>query len=1169
MKDPTHPEEVIFEAAFALPASERAAYLDRACAGNDGLRQLVEALLEAHEEAGEFLESPAPGAEPSSAAVNSQGAGGLAATASASIEKPGDRIGRYKLLEQIGEGGCGVVYMAEQEEPVRRKVALKVIKLGMDTKSVIARFEAERQALALMDHPNIARVLDVGATETGRPYFVMELVKGFKITDYCDQNNLPTHDRLGLFVQICQAIQHAHQKGVIHRDLKPSNILVTLYDGVPVPKVIDFGIAKATSEQRLTDRTVFTHFAQFIGTPAYMSPEQAEMSALRIDTRSDIYSLGVLLYELLTGRTPFDTKDLLQAGLDEIRRIIREQEPVRPSTRLSTMVAGELTAAAQHRRAAPPRLIHLVRGDLDWIVMKALEKERARRYETANGLAMDVQRYLTDEPVVARPPSRAYRLQKMVRRNKLMFGAIAAVLAALIAGFGVSTCLFIQEKAAKRAAITEAAKSEQAFAFLQNMLDGVGPATARGRDTVMMREILENTERQMGEELKGEPQAEALLRSTIAGIYEQLGDYPRAEEMMRKALQLEQSSAGKDDPAMTELFNGLGLILRDRGDLLGAVAANREVLARLKRLPELQQTNVARALNNLALAQWSSGDLAGAIASFNEAVLRQTKLGERDTTKVASVLANLALMHWELGDLAEAESAAHLALALRERTQTGKEDPAIGGPLNTLGLVLRDRGDLAGAETVQRQALALMTKIVGSDHPNTVWVRKNLATTLRRRGGLAGNADLLREALQLNPTDALTGDALADMLAGPSLQPVAIASQTNPTPWRYTLVQPASDWPSPGFSDATWRSDPALASHLVYSPRSEHASTPLTNFWLRRELDLADLPSGKLVLRLNRSQDGEVILNGVPAAPSAAWSDTETLIPCWDAGRAALTRGRNVLAIHCRDADGGASIGVGLYSTQDATVGRKQLISEFDRWITSQPSRADLYAGRASAFARLGRWKKAGADLTKAVELNPSTFANWYQLAPLLVETADLPAYQRLRLTALDGFTKAADPNVAARGAVLGLLVATDGPPLQAAAALADRAAVANYADAGLASRQWAKGLAEYRQDRFALAIVWLDKSLATGARPDLPGWNHERERNRAAAIYLVQAMAHQRLKHPTDAAIAMTKGAAIVQNQFPQANSGDLGREWPEWLIAHIVLREAKSLIEGFPAAK
>src|SRR5260221_11569827 len=322
-------------------------------------------------------------------------------------EKPGDRIGRYKLLEQIGEGGCGVVYVAEQTEPVRRRVALKVIKLGMDTKQVVARFEAERQALEMMDHPNIAKVLDAGTTDVGRPYFVMELVRGIKITDYCDQANLTTKERLDLFIKVCQAIQHAHQKGIIHRDIKPSNILVTLHDGVPVPKVIDFGIAKAT-EGRLTDNTVYTQLHQFIGTPAYMSPEQAEMSGLDIDTRSDIYSLGVLLYELLAGSTPFDAKELMASGIDVMRKTIREKEPQRPSTRLATMGADELTTTAKRRSADTSKLLHQLKGDLDWIVMKCLEKDRQRRYDTANGLAADLNRQLNNELVTAQPPSAPY-----------------------------------------------------------------------------------------------------------------------------------------------------------------------------------------------------------------------------------------------------------------------------------------------------------------------------------------------------------------------------------------------------------------------------------------------------------------------------------------------------------------------------------------------------------------------------------------------------------------------------------------------------------------------------------------------------------------------------------------------------------------------------------------
>jgi serine/threonine protein kinase len=375
-------------------------------------------------------------------------------------EEPSRIIGRYKILQKLGEGGCGVVYMAEQTEPVRRRVALKIIKLGMDTRQVIARFEAERQALALMDHPHIAKVLDAGATETGRPYFVMELVKGIRVTDYCDQNHLSTRDRLGLFVQVCHAIQHAHQKGVIHRDIKPSNVLVTLHDGVPVPKVIDFGIAKA-AEQPLTEKTVFTAVGQFIGTPTYMSPEQAELSGLDIDTRADIYALGVLLYELLTGRTPFDAKELLDAGLDEMRRRIREEEPVRPSTRLSTMADVDLTAVAAQRRSESSKLARFIRGDLDWIVMKCLEKDRTRRYETANGLAMDIQRHLNNEPIVARPPSGIYRFQKMVRRNKLAVGAAVAVAAALIVGLTLSTLLWLAErKARSRAELAEQASQE-------------------------------------------------------------------------------------------------------------------------------------------------------------------------------------------------------------------------------------------------------------------------------------------------------------------------------------------------------------------------------------------------------------------------------------------------------------------------------------------------------------------------------------------------------------------------------------------------------------------------------------------------------------------------------------------------------------------------------------
>src|SRR5467141_2953489 len=352
MNPPPDREVAVFSAARRLPAAERAAYLDEVCAGDAILRQRLEELLQADEQALGFLQNPAPDAQPR---VDASASPRTLEISAAAGEMVGDRIGRYKLLQQIGEGGCGVVYMAQQEEPVRRRVALKVIKLGMDTKSVIARFEAERQALALMDHPNIAKVLDAAATDTGRPYFVMELVRGIKITDYCDQHNLSTRQRLDLFIEVCQAIQHAHQKGIIHRDIKPSNILVTLHDGVPVPKVIDFGIAKATQGE-LTDKTVYTRLQEFIGTPAYMSPEQAEMSGLDIDTRADIYSLGVLLYELLVGQTPFDAKEMMQGGLDALRQIIREKQPLRPSTKLSqTLVAADVRRLSSKSKIRNPK----------------------------------------------------------------------------------------------------------------------------------------------------------------------------------------------------------------------------------------------------------------------------------------------------------------------------------------------------------------------------------------------------------------------------------------------------------------------------------------------------------------------------------------------------------------------------------------------------------------------------------------------------------------------------------------------------------------------------------------------------------------------------------------------------------------------------------------------
>ena len=472
MSDQKPSPETILAAALEIadPVARRA-YLDRACGGDVALRQEVESLLEANAAAGEFLLRPA-----------GIGAGAGQKTVSLSLlsETTGTRIGRYKLLEQIGEGGFGVVWMAEQEEPVRRRGALKIIKLGMDTKEVVARFDAERQALAMMDHPHIASVFDGGATDTGRPYFVMELVKGVPLTDYCDANQLSTRKRLELFMQVCQAVQHAHQKGVIHRDLKPSNVLVTEQDDRPVPKVIDFGVAKAT-QVRLTEKTLFTRFGQWIGTPAYMSPEQAGLGSLDVDTRSDIYSLGVLLYELLTGRTPFDTQKLMASGYDAVMRTIREEEPPKPSTRLSTLAAEELSTVATKRGAEPAKLGRLVRGDLDWIVMKTLEKDRQRRYDTPSSLAKDIERHLHAEPVLAVAPTLGYRLAKFTRRNRTRlaftgFALVAVALAVAVGKFALSS----EPLPTGTNAVFLAAKSDDAT-LLHRLLDG-NPSLVNQRD---------------------------------------------------------------------------------------------------------------------------------------------------------------------------------------------------------------------------------------------------------------------------------------------------------------------------------------------------------------------------------------------------------------------------------------------------------------------------------------------------------------------------------------------------------------------------------------------------------------------------------------------------------------------------------------------------------------
>ena len=750
MNDVPNRDVAVFAEALQWPVSERAAYLERACGGDVELRERVERLLQVHDQAGDFLEKP-----PTEASFESR-------TGASAGEKPGDRIGRYKLLQQIGEGGCGVVFMAEQEEPVRRRVALKIIKPGMDTNSVMARFEAERQALAMMDHPNIAKVFDAGATQSGRPYFVMELVRGVKITDYCDQNSLTTEERLGLFFQVCQAVQHAHQKGIIHRDIKPSNILVTKsVEGAAFPVVIDFGIAKATTNQRLTDKTLFTAFEMLIGTPAYMSPEQAELSSADVDTRTDIYSLGVLLYELVTGSTPFDGGELMKAGLDEIRRVIREREPDRPSTRLSTMTAADLTITAQRRRSAPPALIRSVRGDLDWIVMKALEKDRTRRYETANGLALDVQRLLADEPISARPPSALYKFRKIVLRNKALFGSLSVIAILLVVSLAAVTASLGRERQARRKAQTEEAKSRQVTQFLKDMLEGVGPSVARGRDTVMLREILDRTAERIGGEIGNQPAVEAELRSLIGRLCLEIGVYDRAEQMHRAALAIYRKLSGPKSAEAASSLNDLGQVLWKERKLADAATIHEEALAIRRRLFGNEHPDVAASLNNLAGVYRRLKKIVEAEALTREALEIRRKLFGNESLEVADSLRSLSILFGDERKRIECEATTREVLAIRRRL-LGPEHPLVAAALNDVAWAAGYVGKSEESESLEREALAMRRKLLGEEHPDVARSLYLIGDRVRNRKKLDESEALLSAALSMQRK--LLGDDKEDTL---------------------------------------------------------------------------------------------------------------------------------------------------------------------------------------------------------------------------------------------------------------------------------------------------------------------------------------------------------------------------------------------------------------------
>jgi serine/threonine protein kinase/tetratricopeptide (TPR) repeat protein len=720
--------------------------------------------------------------------------GGLGAWSTREESRPlPARIGRYEILRVLGEGGMGTVYEARQDSP-RRMVALKVIKLGMDSKPIIARFEAERQALAMMQHPCIARVYDGGTTEQGMPFFAMEFVGGVPISEYCDQSRLTTQQRLELFIDVCEGVQHAHQKGIIHRDLKPSNVLVRSEGGKAAPKIIDFGIAKPTSA-RLTESTYFTAAGQPIGTPEYMSPEQSGMGDVDVDTRTDVYSLGVLLYELLVGARPFDVKELKLKGLDELWKHIREDDAPRASARFTTLAATS-PVAAQARRTDVSHLVRELRGDLDWILMKALEKDRNRRYSSVSEFAADVRRHLNNEPVLAGPPSATYRFKKFVLRHKLGVTAAALVAVAIALGITSTAVALVRAVRAEKLAVKEAERasnqariSDETLRFLVGLFAVVDPSEARG-NTVTAREILDRGASRIDAELAGQPEARATLMATMGTVYRSLGLYDAARPLFEKSLSIRRLLFPESHPAVAETLNSYSTLLVKKGDFEGAEPLVRDALAMRRAVFGEEHAAVAESLNDLAYLLCQKGEFDVAEPLYRKALEMRRKLLGPEHEAVADTLHNLAMNLFDQGDMeaplpllgdaldmrrkllgpvhpAVAESLNSLALVLYSRGEfdkarplfyealetqkrlVGEVHPDVAMAMNNLAFVLHDAGEYDAAEATYRDALTVQQKLLGDDHPDIAKVLNNLAAVLHDKGDIGEAERYARESLTM------------------------------------------------------------------------------------------------------------------------------------------------------------------------------------------------------------------------------------------------------------------------------------------------------------------------------------------------------------------------------------------------------------------------------------
>ena len=1220
-----HPDDVFNAARRLNDPAARGAYLDEACAGDANLRQRVEALLDAHEAAGSFLESPA--AEMRLGATMDQAALPLR-------EAPGAVVGPYKLLQQIGEGGMGVVFLAEQTRPVRRQVALKVIKLGMDTRQVVARFEAERQALALMDHPNIAKVLDAGATESGRPYFVMELVKGVPITRYCDEHRLTPKERLGLFVQVCLAVQHAHQKGIIHRDLKPSNILIALYDGKPVPKVIDFGVAKATGG-RLTEATLFTGFGAMVGTPEYMSPEQAELNQLDVDTRSDVYSLGVLLYELLTGSTPVERGRFKQAALLEVLRVVREEEPPRPSTRLST--TDQLPSIAASRGLEPRKLSGIVRGELDWIVMRALEKDRTRRYETANGLARDVERYLTDEPVHACPPSGAYKLRKFARRNRgALVAASIALLFLVLVGGGAGWV--VRDRSVRRATLAElvgrgledseamyrqgklpeaVAAAEKAHGLL---LAGGAGDTELGRQASEWLAELDMAARLEDWHTSALDRADEL--ETVAGYARAFREYGIDVEALTSdeaaaavaarrirldlALALDRMAVGRKnegaDPARWRRLLEIARTAdpdpwRDRlRDLVGRTdAGGREALLRLAETAD-PAALPPRTWMLLVSALEQAGERDAAIAANRQALQRHP--GDfRLNNLMAHILCGQDKDPRDPVRAAEAVGFAWAAVAIRPRSS---------GAHNTHGIALFRQGRLDEAAAAYREAIRLK--------PDHYDAHNNLGVVLIYLGKPAEAAAAFREAIRIKPRSSTAHTNLGAVLDDLGKLDEAVAAQR-----KAIELEPDHSTAYNNLGTllvAQKKVDEGIVAYrkaIELDPKNALAYNNLGYaLWGQKKLDEAiaayrkaiELDPKECRAHINlgsalhdRKQFDEAIacfrkvIELDPKCAPTGYFYLGNALSAQKKRQEAVAVYRKVIELDPKFAPAAY---FNLANTLRAQQKLEEAVAAYRKAIELEPKNAGAYNNLAVTLLDQRKPNEAVAAYTKAIELEPNNvgfhsgraavyaaLGQWdksaadyersAELDPKNHEARRLAAYARLAGGDTAGYRRACAELVERFGQ-------TDDPIIAERTAKVCSAAPEAIADFGRVERlaqRAVTGTEKHGYHHYFVLARGLTECRA-GRHAEAVEWlkrfapNAGRGADFDAIAFAALAMAQHRLGQTDEAKASLAKAKAIVAQKMPDPAKGrPFTGNWHDWLHAQILSQEAEDLLgtESRPA--